>query len=422
MDVASFLHEELKKIDAKILATSTIDLRPLTFTFPKLDLISLARAAATERIMYFESKEHTIKVLGLGVSQALGHEAARRMLEDPLTSLFYLGHFEQNDKLHEIILPEWTFFQRDDITTLTIRASADFQSFSPCNLLFNQDVWESFRPVWISYEEEPEHDEWEKMIERSKQLFNHNILKKIVLSRKKIFKFDESLEHLKFFEDFYLSNKSSSHFTLFHQRSAQSSFLSFTPEKLFSLKGKKLETLALAGSVPRGENDNEDLIRQKELTQSAKLTQEQDAVTEEIVSLLSSVATDVSVSPLKIMKLPYIFHRQKDITAILNDDCDALDLIKLLHPTPAVGGHPRTQALEAIATIEQNMRGPYAAPFGILTKDFSEVAVAIRSVIMDEAMITVFGGAGIVDGSLAEEEWNETGLKMKPFLKVINQD
>jgi menaquinone-specific isochorismate synthase len=121
------------------------------------------------------------------------------------------------------------------------------------------------------------------------------------------------------------------------------------------------------------------------------------------------------------MKLPYIQHRQVLIKGELKPKFNAIDLIKSLHPTPAVGGIPLEESKIAILQIEKSKRGSYASPIGVLNKKFSEIAVGIRSAIIESNIITVFGGAGIVEGSIAEEEWIETGTKMRPFIKVLNK-
>jgi menaquinone-specific isochorismate synthase len=96
-------------------------------------------------------------------------------------------------------------------------------------------------------------------------------------------------------------------------------------------------------------------------------------------------------------------------------------LIEKLHPTAAVGGIPHQLAMQKILEIEKEERFLYAAPIGIISKEFSEIVVGIRSGFIKDKNLTIFGGAGIVKGSDAEEEWNETGIKMQPFTKVLNK-
>ena len=121
------------------------------------------------------------------------------------------------------------------------------------------------------------------------------------------------------------------------------------------------------------------------------------------------------------MKLPYIQHRQAKVTGTLKETTTVLELIDLLHPTPAVGGIPHLKAKNKILEIEKEKRSYYAGPVGILSKDFSEIVVGIRSAYIQGQKLIVYGGAGIVAGSDAEEEWSETGIKMQPFIKVINK-
>ena len=122
------------------------------------------------------------------------------------------------------------------------------------------------------------------------------------------------------------------------------------------------------------------------------------------------------------MKLPYIQHRRADIKAKLKTEVSAPELIALLHPTPAVGGLPWSRAKSRLSEIEPFRRNYYAAPVGVVSSHFSEMAVGIRSAKIDAEKLTLFGGAGIVRGSDAEDEWNETGTKMNPFLKVVNNE
>lgn len=415
MDISRFLSEELKAIDSKILESQTNSF--IKFEYESLDLIKLLRHSASEKVVYYESKDEDFALLGLGISKYVEKED----VHSNSTPLFMQGFFEEAVEHNQCVQFEWTFVNREQKTTLYIHPNRDRGAFSLSLKIFNDTYWESFVSPWASYEETPEHDEWASMINSAHELFDSGSLDKIVLSRKKVFKYADPIDSLHMFEELYKANKNSSHFTLYNQTNPQDIFVSFSPEKLFSLKGNKLETLSLAGSLPRGETPELDEENYLLLKNTARLIHEQSTVTNEIKFLLEKVCDDVHVSDLKIMKLPYIFHRQNDITGTLKSNVAPLDLVKLLHPTPAVGGYPRDQVGPYILKIEKTKREHYAAPFGILSKELSEFAVGIRSAKIEDDKITVYGGAGIVTGSIAEDEWQETGTKMKPFLKVINQ-
>lgn len=91
-----------------------------------------------------------------------------------------------------------------------------------------------------------------------------------------------------------------------------------------------------------------------------------------------------------------------------------------LHPTPAVGGLPSEQATAFLREHEGFDRGWYAGPVGWLDmKGDGEFMVALRSGLAGETHADLFAGCGIVSGSDAENEYRETGLKLKTMLDAV---
>lgn len=415
MTAISFLKEELQKIDSKVSQKIT------TFTFPDISLVDLLPFAATEEVFFFESKEEDFSYLALGKSKFFLKSDVQEFLDhNPEDILVFQDSFEANSATL-CYLPEWCFVRRNGSVTLRVHHSLEYQSYSPSNIIFNLTVWESFLGPWISYEERPDSDEWAKMINDANRLFSRSELEKIVLHRKKIFTYDSPIEMMVLFREVYDANKNSSHFTVYNQLNYMEAFISLTPERLFTLKGQNLETISLAGSIARGTDEETDLELEERLTTSDKLIREHDIVTKAIEEKLRPVLSELTISPLITMKLPYIQHRQATIKGVLKETTTVLELIERLHPTPAVGGIPHDKAKIKILEIEKEKRGYYAGPVGVLSQNFSEIAVGIRSAMILGPNLTVYGGAGIVAGSEAEEEWTETGAKMQPFIKVINK-
>jgi menaquinone-specific isochorismate synthase len=420
MDAQSFLNEELKKIDSFLSLSESFNESEKQISFAEFSLVDLLNFVICPKAFYFESKEEDFAFLGLGINRELNLNTAQSFLErSPAHPLVYQGSFEEQSPL--IYLPEWSFVKQKGKVTLVINKNIDTRTFSTSDLLFNPNLWESFVSPWTSYEETPEHDEWGRMITEASRLFKKDILQKIVLSRKKVFTYDEPIDIPVMFRELYEGNRNSSHYTIFHQAENSKAFISFTPERLFTLKKNKLETISLAGSILRGQTEEEDALNEEILKNSTKLIREHEIVTTEISHKLSPLTDDLKVSPLITMKLPYIQHRQAKITATLKTGISALKLIELLHPTAAVGGIPQEAAMVKILEIEKGKRHLYAAPVGILSGEFSEIAVGIRSALINLDTVTVYGGAGIIDGSDAEDEWVETGTKMQPFVKVLNK-
>jgi menaquinone-specific isochorismate synthase len=91
-------------------------------------------------------------------------------------------------------------------------------------------------------------------------------------------------------------------------------------------------------------------------------------------------------------------------------------LIRLLHPTSAVAGYPKTTALEKLYQVEPFDRGLYAAPFALMLDGTTLASVAIRSVLLKNENLYLFAGSGLVEGSTTDQEWNELDHKISPYL------
>ena len=120
----------------------------------------------------------------------------------------------------------------------------------------------------------------------------------------------------------------------------------------------------------------------------------------------------------ELLKLERKQHLISRISASVLPGVANAQLLQALHPTPAVGGMPRDKALEWIQTLEPFARGWYAAPVGWLGVDACEFAVAIRSGLVAGNEVSVYSGAGIVQGSDPEAEWQEIENKISDFVKV----
>jgi len=97
-----------------------------------------------------------------------------------------------------------------------------------------------------------------------------------------------------------------------------------------------------------------------------------------------------------------------------------LQLVKDLHPTPALGGEPRSDAMAIIRMVEQMNRGYYAAPVGwIDAAGNGEFAVAIRSALLNKEKAYLYAGGGIVADSDPTSEYAETLVKFRPMLRTL---
>ncbi|MBC7171649.1 MAG: isochorismate synthase [Polyangiaceae bacterium] len=193
-------------------------------------------------------------------------------------------------------------------------------------------------------------------------------------------------------------------------------FVGATPERLVERRGAVVTTEALAGSIARG--------RAADLLSSLKDREEHRLVVDAIVEGLTPFCTRVTVgSEPRIRDLPNLLHMQTPIEGRARDGVDVLELVKALHPTPAVGGVPTVEAMRWIVEREAAPRGWYGAPFGwVDASGDGAFVVALRSGVVRGDRVFVYAGAGIMEGSSPIAEYEETALKMQALLGALDED
>lgn len=210
-------------------------------------------------------------------------------------------------------------------------------------------------------------------------------------------------------------------YTFMMRLSEESAFIGSTPEKLVSLRASLILTDGLAGTISRGKTATEDSILERKLLSSEKDLSEHGFVVDAIGERLRSITTAMNYpSKPGIRKFGNVQHLYTPITASLQENTSPLEVIEQLHPTPAVGGHPREKTIQHIQSLEKFDRGWYAGPLGWLNSNGrGEFCVAIRSGIIMEGQARFFAGCGIVADSDPESEWEETRLKLIPMLSAL---
>jgi len=197
-------------------------------------------------------------------------------------------------------------------------------------------------------------------------------------------------------------------------------FVGASPERLFRMEGRTIETECVAGTIGRGSDSDSDHSLAQLLLTSRKDNLEHYYVLEDILQALGDLCESMNAgtSP-QILKLPTLQHLITKARGRLREDRTLADVLTRLHPTPAVGGSPRAQALDVIREMESAPRGWYAGPVGWMGRDTAEFAVAIRSAMITPTGATVFAGAGIVPGSEPDKEWRETENKARAFVSAL---
>jgi len=194
-----------------------------------------------------------------------------------------------------------------------------------------------------------------------------------------------------------------------------------SPETLAHLRANKIRTEALAGSAPRGISAGKDAHWGETLLAREKEVHEHNLVIESIRRRLASVGVSALKQGLpRLLRLANLQHVRTPVEGMVPTGLHPFDILSALHPTPAMGGTPRIPALSKLAEIEQSPRGWYSGVAGWMdSRGRAEFIVPIRCGRLLQNSLTLYAGAGIVDGSIPVLEKQETDWKLQAMLEVI---
>jgi menaquinone-specific isochorismate synthase len=273
-------------------------------------------------------------------------------------------------------------------------------------------------PLLIDRSDSPDLRDWHRNIDSVLTKFTDLNLDKVVLARKSTLTFAAPLQAQSILLALRSHNPLSYHFCF--QINSTTAFIGTSPERLYHRRDRCFKTEALAGTRHRGKSSQIDRELSDNLRTSPKDLHEHQLVVQNLQGILAELCESVTIDrQSKILKLNKVQHLYTQCQGILKPDLTDADLLPKLHPTPAVGGFPRTQALKLIQQLEPFERGWYAAPVGWVGDDTAEFAVAIRSGLIDRDRLLLFSGAGIVRGSKADEEWTEIENKICHFTDLF---
>lgn len=210
-------------------------------------------------------------------------------------------------------------------------------------------------------------------------------------------------------------------YTFSYGNGAGSSFIGSSPERLLAIREDRLQTVAIAGSAPRGESAAADARLASALLKSEKDLWEHSCVRDSIIRRLfvRGINGHARGGP-NLLPLANVQHLRTPIEAEVKRGVHLLDIAEELHPTPAVGGTPREAALEALPVLESMERGLYAGALGWFNHlNEGELVVGIRSALIKGKSAKLYSGAGVVAGSTAEGEIRETDMKLRALYEAL---
>ena len=258
---------------------------------------------------------------------------------------------------------------------------------------------------------------WRRMIEAATDRIRAGQLNKVVLARAAELRFAQRPKLLPVLQ--HLAAHYAECYRFLFEPRPRFAFYGASPELLACVSGAQFSTMALAGSIGRSTDEAEDRRLSQALLSSQKDRHEHQIVIDKMRDRLAPLAKSLDIAPTELLKLSNIQHLQTPLAGLLERPAGVLPLVEALHPTPALGGDPRPDALQLIRQLEPIPRGWYGAPVGWIDAQLEgEFAVAIRSAVAQEARVWVYAGAGIVAESQPQPEWDETELKFQPMLNA----
>lgn len=221
-----------------------------------------------------------------------------------------------------------------------------------------------------------------------------------------------SIEHIMFFVH-QLMKAPKEYFPYAYWNKSEAVF-GLSPELLFSFSGKQLKTMALAGTASTH--------TEASLLEDSKELHEHNLVVSDICEHLCGLGTIVGAHGTKERRFGSIRHLFTPIEVEAVEGFDFSDLIRRLHPTPALGGVPRDLAWAFLEkhTLMNQHRGRHGAPFGVNIPGEQALAiVAIRNVQWLNNEWRLVAGCGLVEQSVREKEWHELTLKREAVRKTL---
>ncbi len=201
-----------------------------------------------------------------------------------------------------------------------------------------------------------------------------------------------------------------------------------SPETMVRLENRVATLRPIAGTRPRGKTEQEDRSLANELLADEKERAEHLMLVDLGRNDLGRVAElgTVQVTDLMIVeRYSHVMHLVSNICCDLKSGFDALDLFRATFPAGTLSGAPKIRAMEIIAELEQIPRGPYGGAVGYISFHGNmDMAITIRTASIEDNLLTVQAGAGIVADSDPERERQETvnkAMAMQKALEMISK-
>ena len=279
---------------------------------------------------------------------------------------------------------------------------------------------EVFRPLELKTEITPHFSEKQycEMVEKAKEYIREGDIFQVVLSNPMRAEAEGSL-----FDTYRVLRTENPSPYMFYFSSDDIELSGASPETLAKLENGKISTFPLAGTRPRGKDDEEDKALEAELLRDEKELAEHNMLVDlgrNDIGKVSEIGSVKVEEYLSIERFSHVMHIGSTVTGKIRADKDAVDAVDAILPAGTLSGAPKFRACQIIEELENDKRGVYGGAIGYL--DFTgnmDTCIAIRLVYKKNGRICIRAGAGVVADSVPENEFRECINKAKAVVTAI---
>ena len=265
-----------------------------------------------------------------------------------------------------------------------------------------------------------DESKFNKIVNKAKKYIHDGDIFQVVLSRK--FAFETHGDNLTLYKTLRKMNPSP---YMYHLKQDSKTVIGASPEMLVRITSDKVETFPIAGTRKITSNEEENTQLAEELLHDEKELAEHTMLVDLGRNDIGRVCKFGTVHPESIMQIKRFSHVQHIVSHVVGNlapENDMFDAYKAVFPAGTVSGAPKVRAMEIIAELEDEARGPYAGAVGYFSYNgCCDFAIAIRSIFIENKKGFVQSGAGIVSDSVAENEFKETEHKASAMLQALKE-
>ncbi len=260
--------------------------------------------------------------------------------------------------------------------------------------------------------------EFLKQVERIQTHIQKGDITQGVLSQR--FTLKEKVQPWSIYQRLRVLNPSPWLFCLFGE---EGTLVGSSPELLVSTVGSRVQTRPIAGTRPRGIDPQEDENLAHELLQDKKERAEHTMLVslgQEEIRRVATAGTVTVKDHFKVEKFSHVMHLVTTVEGELAPNYDSLDALKTLFPAGTLTGAPKVKAMEILQECESTRRGAYGGALGIYRWNGDlDFCITIRTLLIKDDEVSVQSGAGIVQDSIPQKEYQETLHKAQALFRAV---